>query len=275
MQDKIMTTLQVLDVIKNHDIAIYGTGFVAKNFYTALQLKGLNDRIRCFVVTDEQNVGGVIQGVPIRGAREVLKEKDIYICIAVHEAIKDEIEKKLLDNNFEKYIWIYPNLMELLFGMPLERHKKMEVKKILEHQKNNNYNFAIGYLAIENYYNKNDKGYDIYIKAMALMSEEATAKKRLMKFISLIDDWDKNGYRRNVNLLIDQENRLIDGNHRFTLAIYHQVPEIYCDIFSCSDIYNKTVRKLHFETLEELKRYGFVEDELEMLQNAQNKILQL
>ncbi len=267
-----MNTSELIDIIKSNDIAIYGAGYAAQNFYTALQIRNLERQVKYFIVTDPEKSYKEIQGIPVRAVKDVENEKNIYFCIAVHEAIKNEIEEYLSKSNIEKYVWVHPHIMEIAFGHPLEHHKSIEVRKIIQQHCYDNYAFAIRYLAIENYYKKNIIGYDVYLKALRLQCEAQTARKRLNNFIRLIDDWDKNGYRQDRDILIDENNQLVDGTHRLSLACYHEMKDIYCDIYPCSVHYSKMVKENHFLSMYALKKSGFSLCELEVLEKMQKKI---
>lgn len=267
-----MNTSELIEVIANNDIAIYGAGYAAQNFYTALQIRKLENKIRYFIVTDSEKQHGKIQGIPIKTVKDIVNEKDMYICIAVHEAIKDEIEKLLLELDMDKFIWVHPYIMEIALGNPLEYHKPIGIKKIIQQHSYDNYAFAIRYLAVEKYYEKNQIGYDVYLKALCLQCEVKTAQKRLNNFIRLIEDWDKNGYRQEQEILVDEKNQLIDGTHRLSLACYHNVPYIYCKVFPYSEDYSKVVKESHFITMDILKKSGFNLYELDTLEKTQKKI---
>lgn len=267
-----MNTAELISIIKDNDIAIYGAGYAAQNFYMALQLRDLDKRVKCFIVTDSGKAQGLINGIPIRAAVDVVKEKNIYICVAVHEAVKNEIEDNLSKLNADQYVWVHPNIMELALGTPLEFHKLVETNRIVQSQQYDNYAFAIRYLAIENYYKKNNAGYDIYLKALNLQCEPSTASKRLNNFIKLIDDWDKSGYRQEPDILIDENNRLIDGTHRVSLACYHETKCIFCTIFPYSENYSKMIKQNHFLTKYELEKNGFTQCEIKEIERVQETI---
>lgn len=269
-----MNTAELIKIINENEVAIYGAGYAAKNFYTALKIRNMDKQVRCFIVTEPEKAQGLIEGIPVRSVKDIVEEKNIYICIAVHEAIRDEIEFILGKFSINKYIWVHPFIMELALGDPLEYHKHIEVKKIVQCQPYDNYAFAVRYLAIENYYNKNDKGYDIYLKAMNLQCEVETAKKRLESFVNLIKDWDEHGYQPKQDILIDESSRLIDGTHRLSLAVYHRMELIDCTIFPVSDYYSKMVKENHFLTMDTLKRNQFSSYEVGELEKAQAIIRQ-
>lgn len=238
---KDMDTPKLLEIINRSDIAIYGAGEVGKKFYNALKMNNLHHRVRCFVVSKMEQPGETIYGVPVKTVCELAGE-NIYICIAVHEVVKAEIEMQLQKLHFENYVWIYPYILDMAFGMPLECHKKVKVRDILKRQFDAGYYaVAIRCLAIENYYKKNDIGFHAYVRMQQLHCQELTAEKRLDRFIQLMDDWDKNGYREECDIMVDETFRLFDGWHRFSLACYHQMDEIYVREFACNDNHHQMI----------------------------------
>lgn len=236
-----MRTPELLELIKSNDIAIYGAGEVGKKLYHILKIHNLHQRVKCFVVSDASASGMEIEGAPLRAASDLAGE-NVFILLAVHEVIKSEIEEYLRMLHLSNHVWIYPNIWEIAFGMPLEQHTKVRVRDILRRQQADGYYAAaIRYLAIENYYKKNDIGYRAYVKMQQIHCEEQTAVKRLERFIHLIENWQRCGYREECDIMIDTDNRLFDGLHRFSLACYHQMEEVYARVFPSVDFYNQVV----------------------------------
>ena len=93
------------------------------------------------------------------------------------------------------------------------------------------YRLAIRALVIDQYYGKNDLGYDIYVKTQSFHCEENTAKKRLNSFIRLIESWDKQGFDNTSRPKVSKDYEVLDGAHRITLARYHQMKTISCDVY--------------------------------------------
>ena len=154
-----MKCSELIEFIKSNDIAVYGAGFIAESFYAALQMRNLEKRVRYFIETDAGKEQKSIQGVPVIGIKDVVNIESIFICIAVHEAVKNEIEMLLLERNATHFLWIRPYIAELVSGNVLYHHRKIETSQIIQHEPYDNYTLAVRYLAIENYYKKNDIGY--------------------------------------------------------------------------------------------------------------------
>lgn len=267
-----MKLSKLIDLINNNNIAIYGKGFVAETFYATLQMRNLEKRVKYFVVTDKEKAYGTIQGIPVRSVMDIVNEKELLICIAVHEAIKDDIETILLELNINSFVWIHPYIVEMALGEVIQHHKQIKVPKLIQHEASDNYALAVRYLAIENYYRKNDIGYDVYVKVFSMHCEVETARNRLKRFIGLIDDWDKNGYREEEDILIDENYRRIEGTHRFTLACYHGMEFLYCDIYPYSDHYDVIMKGGANLSMRALKNSSLSISELNALEQANIKL---
>ena len=88
------------------------------------------------------------------------------------------------------------------------------------------WDIAVKLLAIENYYGKNDFGFDLYAKmqnARAGFDRAAEAKE---SFVSLILNWEENGYDPTSCIYVDNDLTLQNGAHRLAMAIYYGMPYI-------------------------------------------------
>lgn len=268
---KDMRTPELLEIIKSTDIAIYGAGEVGKKLYHILKIHNLHQRVKCFVVSDASVSGRNIEGIPFRAPSDLAGE-NIFILLAVHEVIKSEIEEHLRMLHLSNHVWIYPNIWEIAFGMPLESHTKVWVRDILRRQQADGYYaVAVRYLAIENYYKKNDIGYRAYVKMQQIHCEEKTAVKRLERFIHLIENWDRCGYREECDIMVDTDSRLFDGLHRFSLACYHQMEKIYARVFPSVSFYDQIVSEKIYINKEALTEH-FTRGEREAICDAQARI---
>lgn len=220
----------IVGFLKDKQIIIYGAGYVASKFYDLLVLNGLDDNVSCFVVTGNITEGCYKNGHMIKSIYDVDINENSIICLAVHEALKVELETVLSCKEIKNYIWVYPYFYQLLHSEPLQLNAGISVDKII--QANEDYRFAIRYLAIENYYNKNDNGFDIYTKTMTLCSGYDTARKRLEGFLALIKSWEEYGYISDYACWIDSDYQAFDGTHRITLAKYFNKETIICNIYN-------------------------------------------
>lgn len=262
---------ELLKMIAEEEIVIYGTGHIAKKLLKVLKQHDLKKNISCFVIsTINKEAESEIEGIAIRDKEWLRRHKDIFVCIAVHESLKEEIVRIVRNMGIERYIWIYPYLYELLLGAPLQKKATVQMTDILKTCQND-YRLAIRYAAIDNYFEKNTVGFELYKKAQALHCSPETARERLKKFCMLIKEWEKRGYDGR-SIFINTKYEIIDGNHRVALAVYYHCHEIICDIFSG----NVSVSEIHGEeamlTQKILLAGGFTRNELNILDNI-NEII--
>ena len=109
----------------------------------------------------------------------------------------------------------------------------MDVRELFAHQNKNVSDFAynrldtvVRYLAIENYYGKNDFGFTLYEKMQNARMGQGYAPGSIEKYKELIASFDKNGYDGDSCITCDQNLKLVDGSHRLALCLYHGIPEI-------------------------------------------------
>jgi len=229
---KINSTAELINVISNYKIMIFGAGYVAARFYGALKKHGINNNVISFVTTSGSNSN--IDGLSIIPIDQLEADKQIIICVAVHDSIKDDIITTLVKKNFINYIWIYPFLYELLLGEPICRNSKVPLSKIWNAARDD-YGMAIRYLALDNYYGRNLNGYKLYKKYLSLFNNYETSEKRLIQFVKLIKNWEQNGYDTNKCSSIYENYQIFDGAHRIAVASYFNQKFIMCDIYSMTN----------------------------------------
>jgi len=222
--------------INNKEIFIYGAGYVADVFFKALKKNKLEKQVKGFLVSSIGNIDKVIHGYLVRTVDEVIIGSRTIICIAVHEIYKKEIEEILFQKGISNYIWIYPILYELYLGDPIREKEWINIKKIIKQQLEN-YGIAIRWAAIDDYYGKSQGGFALYKKAIALHSDNYTAEERTKQFIGLIETWSNIGYLEEYQISLDRNYKVIDGEHRLTLALYHGQEEICCKVYREENIH--------------------------------------
>jgi hypothetical protein len=263
-----------MDTIAGKKIIIYGAGFVAARFfYRALKDNGLAGEIECFCVSKKEGDITRIHEIPVIELDELCVDNHAIVCIAVHEAIRDEIVQSLETHHIKNYIWVYPYIYEMIFGVP-RRNISMNVQEILCANRNE-YMIPLRYAAIENFYGKNTWGIDIYLKSLKLSIEEHTANKRWKKFEQLIIDWERFGYDSSKCISINTDGVVQDGAHRTALAGYFGQEQIMCDIYEkknadMQDIFGADIvlRK------KQLVQYGFTAQEISALDEIWERILE-
>lgn len=262
---------QINFILNANKIAIYGTGFVANQFYNILCMRGLKDNIKYFVVSNEIKEKKYMYDIPVKSVLEVKEENDLVICIAVHEILLKEIIHALKCHNQKNYIWIYPYLHEMMMGLPIEKNVPIQVTKVIRNCKD--YRIAIRNLVIENYYSMNDCGFNIYVKSMELIcNKKETAQKKLYKFCELIEDWEKNGCRKNSRILITNKYELFDGAHRLAVANFHKEKEILGNIYQSDPILYKYYGANEFTRKEVIYGGKFSKNEIEMIEDSYKRL---
>lgn len=267
-----MDTEQLIDLLSNEKIIIYGTGHVALKFYRALKKLDIDKNIVCFAVTSFVEEDKTLKGIPVKPIETLKLQEEEVICIAVHEAVKAEIIETIYRLKINvRYIWIYPYLYELLLGKPIYKDVTIKLNKVLGTCMED-YRMAIRYAAIDHFLGKNEAGFSMYKKAQALHSSEKTAEERLVKFCELIKNWQSGGYDWKSKIFINTQYEIIDGNHRVALASYYKEKTILADVFSADvdivDIHGKNAML----TKKTLLAAGFSPEEIKSLDDINKAI---
>lgn len=223
-----MDEKELIEKIKTNRIAIYGTGYVANVFYNFLVKKQLTDNLDFFITSDGGDKYNGYEVLPVTDNRI----GKVFILIAVHESLKNEIIDALENGGCHDYIWINSELLyTLMLGKPIEKNACISLKNLWIRNRNN-YAWAVRTLAIDNYFGKNTYGFEIYKSAMELFCNSKTAERRLEQFCFLIESWEKNGYDEFKPSMILEDCSFIDGVHRISLASYFNQEYIKCNIYS-------------------------------------------
>lgn len=266
-----ITIKDLITLLSENKIVIYGTGHVSRKFLCALKKYELEKNILYFAVSPGEKINQKVEGIHVQTISSFCNQ-NIIVCIAVHEALRDEIICILERMNIKKYIWIYPFLYELLLGCPIKRGTEIDLKNIIQACKGT-YELAVRYIAIDEYFGKNKIGYNIYKKALLLSSGKRAVDNRLQKFYDLIHNWEMFGYDSCHHIMINSKYEIVDGAHRVATARYFGQEKIMCDIFS-SEL---SMEDLHGEgailTESILRKGGFFDEEIELLKKV-NKSLE-
>ena len=256
-------------------MSIFGTGYVARIFWRALQEKGLSGRVRSFAVSDGKQRSGQQRsfcGRPVRTVAEFCSgaggpEKTETLCIAVHESILEEVQSTLKVRGLTG-VWVYPFLFDLLYGEPVCERTEIPVAEILEKQPGGQYWLAVRYAAVLSFMHGGPEGAELYRKAMSLFSTQDTAQKRLERFGRLINEIRADGFDPQKPVLLDEQFRIIDGLHRIALAAYLGRRTLSCRIYPASPLYEEVLDSRNFLTEEILKRPVFSEEDRSRLREV-------
>lgn len=219
---------EIKNIIKKNKLAVYGTGFCADRFSNYMIQEGLHQNVSCYIMTEPDKAE--FYGKQVVALKDY-SASDETICIAVHKATVDAIKSLLLKNNIFPFLWITPYLNELELGVGTDTI--INVLDIMrKHQ--HDYFIAVRYLAIQEYYGKNNYGYSTYLKYLKLQTADKTRTPdaRLDQFKNLIKSWEENGYDHHYPIYIDRNSYLVDGAHRLSLALYHSLTQINCVCYS-------------------------------------------
>ena len=93
------------------------------------------------------------------------------------------------------------------------------------------YDIAVRLLAIDQYYGKNDYGFDLYARMQENSGNGTFWKER---FIKLIQSYEKNGLDPDAYIDLDENLKLLDGAHRLALALYQGVEFLNVKIHQAS-----------------------------------------
>lgn len=257
--------------LREKKIVIFGTGHVAHKFYKIVKDKGLKNQIICFTRTANVNDGEVIDGIPVYCFENIRINDDTLVCIAVHEAIKSEIEKTVRQRT-GRYLWIYPYLYSFMFGESEQKNVELEVRELLKKYRSD-LRLGVRLAAIEQEEGLNTYGFGYYVRAQMTYCGKETAEQRLKQFLGLIRSWKQSGYNKKYLMSLNRNYEVIDGNHRLSMAVYMGQKVIYGDIYP-TDL---PIEEIHGEepmqTKELLLRNGFTADEIAILEKIQERYL--
>lgn len=115
-------------------------------------------------------------------------------------------------------------------------HNEYDVEEIFLHQNKKNgysrWDIVVRYLAVENYYEKNDFGFDLYRKMQEKRIKPEYVEASVDKFKELIKSYEEKGYDKNSEIVLDSNLNLVDGSHRMALALYHGQKNISCKVYN-------------------------------------------
>ncbi len=226
----IQDTIQIKDVlslIKTKKFVIYGNGFIGKRFIKQIERMKCKNQISAIVVTNLDEKSNSV-GDGLKSVYEISKNSLVFI--AAHESIATEMREVLDSIGVSNYIWIYPYLIELELGEPIERNRKVKIKDLIRNL-SKSYAAAIYYLTIKEYCRDYTHDGSLYKKMTSHYTTEHTAKKRWEIFRRKIDKCQENGFSQDHNIKVLENNNLIDGMHRLILANFFGECYLYADVY--------------------------------------------
>ncbi len=257
---------EVEDFIQTNEFIIYGAGFISLRFYQCIKERNCEKNVECFAVTNKNGNESCIEGKMVREISEI--ERDKWIIIGTHMASVAQMQETLQSLGFTKFFCVYPYILELEYGAPVNLDRQINVVNFLR-KMSHIYYPAVIYLVIEEYFGKNTVGYDLYLRMMEVFSSPEVAKKRLEALKKKISSYEiKNEY--NIKVCIEN-GILIDGMHRIVFARYFDVKELKADLYHVSEErYFETMGKAML--LEENLSMWFSEKEIALIKAADNRL---
>lgn len=259
---------QLIKLIREKRIIIYGSGYTATLFLEILKKYELENNIFCFAVSKiAQSADRYLGKFKINQINEIDVENDMLVCVAVHESFVREIEEILRRRKVANYVWITPLLFDLYYGNPIKRGVPINIGKLIPKDKER-YALAVRWAAIDDYYGKCPNGFAWYKRAIAYLHNASAADARAMAFTQLIQNWELSGYDGSHEIAINDNYEILDGEHRVAVALYHGEEIVNCRIYRGKNINSeKSLMKRQM-----LIESGFSEDEIKCLDSINDYI---
>lgn len=125
----------------------------------------------------------------------------------------------------------------------------------------NRMDMIVRYLVIEQYYGKNNFGYNLYEK---MQKKRGQNVHNLDRFLKLIKSIEEHGFSENFAIIVDQNLQLIDGSHRLACALYFGITNIPIQIIE----HNANV----LYSIDWFEKNGFSKKEIEIITYTKNEI---
>lgn len=98
------------------------------------------------------------------------------------------------------------------------------------HDNINRADILVRMLAIDDFYNKNDFGFNLYTEMQHARSRTNPFMPKHQinykdKFCDLITSFE-NGYNTDHPIILNKNKELLDGSHRMALSLYNNIPKI-------------------------------------------------
>ena len=218
-------------LLQSNNIYIYGAGKIGKQIFKLVKISGEQQKVRGFIVSNIKGNPQQIEDVPVLQIDEV-KDKDSDIFVAVTDVYQEEILELLRSKNFGKVKITYKFLGLVEEGnhdsTGISNVIMIDTRELCRQQfgEEPRLDIIVRILAIEEYYDTNDYGLELYNKMMDKRIRKGYSKYAERRFKELIKSFESDGYHENSEIFVDQELHLLDGSHRLALAIYHGQPEV-------------------------------------------------
>ena len=257
---------RLLAEIKERGCALYGTGYVAETVWKIFEEKNMTDAVRFFVETKKTK--DFFHGVPVYSLKDAPLGEGPVVCIAVHDAVKDEIRNSLKSVYNGQAEWIYPYLKKWAYGDVLYE-REIPLKELIAAQAEENFWITVRYAALAEHLETGERGTaaEIYLKTQSAFTDSKTAEARLERLYGFSPDFDTDP------IVIDTEYRVIDGLHRAAAALCFGKKTIKCAVVRASDMFDKLLTDANRITPEAQRRAGLTEEESAYLGRVKKELL--
>lgn len=217
---------------KSQVVYIYGAGKIGRKIFDLIKTSDQLSKVKGFVVSDPRGENPAsIEDKPVILLSN-LTDKKSTILVSVSDIYQNEIIQLLQKAGFTNIVcaYKYAFLDEGEIPQKIPETIMIDLRELLVQQYEgsefNRYDIIVRLLAVENYYKKNDFGFDFYRKMQdyrVRLGYAEMAEKRFEKLINSVADC---GYDTDSEIIVDRNLKLIDGSHRIALAIYHNISKV-------------------------------------------------
>lgn len=217
---------------ENRSIYIYGAGKIGKKILRLIKdTESAMKKVKGFLVSDLAGNPKVLGDLPVV-VPEDISDRTSLVLVSVTDIYQETIVEDLKKLGFTNIIVAYKySFMKDDIPGVFPKTIRVNTNELLLCQYKeglfNRYDIVVRLLAIEEYYGKNNYGFSLYEKMQNERTQDASyGRISTQRFIKLIESYEKNGYKEDSELIIDERLHLVDGSHRLALAIYFGVARL-------------------------------------------------
>ena len=194
---------------------------------------------------------------------EVIKRNDSILMKHLLYIVASNLHYNQLKDDY----WI-----DLIKGAiaSLPKKKEYDVRELFLQQNNGQEGFferwdiVVRYLAIEDYFGKNNYGFKLYRKMQGLRGGTEYIEIAENKFKKLIESFEKQGYN-NSEIVCDRNLKLLDGSHRLALALYFGINKL--SVHMKDESHQVEYSEKWFVEV------GFTEEECDLIRQKTNELI--
>lgn len=213
---------------KKEKVIIFGATTLGEIAYLILQ----NDyEIVAFCDYEEKTWGAYLNNIPVISPEYLTRMEYKNHLIVIASPYYKEISRFLGKLGIRNL-----NIFNLNYSFDEVRSEKIlcSTQEIFLTQNSDKeflrWDVIVRYLAIEQFYGKNDFGFELYKKMQSKRIHVQYGDESLKKFINLLKSIEKNGYDDTSCIVLNESLQLVDGSHRLALSLYHEIENIPVEI---------------------------------------------